>query len=322
MIRRRQPLNLDDNDNNQHNQDMIQLSTGQDMANRPVSRYLLEHGLTLQVSYAMLDHDFAMHQHNFSELVLITGGSAVHVIDGLDYPIRRGDVYVLHGDTAHGFCKTDQLELFNVMYDPAVLSVCRPDFKTMPGFQALFVLEPLYRRQHQFRHHLRLRPDQLSLPIDLLQAMRTEGDQQREGGEQAMLAYFQAMIAWLCRIYTLNTEGEAGRLFPLARAFARIEQDYLVPMSVREIAASIPMSTRHFMRIFRATYQTTPQAYIIRLRLEHARHRMQAGETSITAIAGKSGFSDSNYFSRQFRQHYGLSPRAYLRVLQSGPAGR
>ncbi|MDW7658951.1 MAG: helix-turn-helix transcriptional regulator, partial [Bacillota bacterium] len=60
----------------------------------------------------------------------------------------------------------------------------------------------------------------------------------------------------------------------------------------------------------------TPTDYIIRLRLEHARRLLQTGGICITAAAAESGFPDSNYFSRQFRRHYGMAPRDYLRFLQ------
>jgi AraC family L-rhamnose operon transcriptional activator RhaR/AraC family L-rhamnose operon regulatory protein RhaS len=284
---------------------------------RPLNRYLLEHSrLPLKISRAFLERDFAMHQHDFSELVIITGGSAIHTIDGVAYPIHRGDIYVLHGDTAHGFNQPDQLELFNIMYDPAIFTVLQPELRKMPGFQALFVLEPIYRRQDCFKHHLHLSPGQMALPLDLLHTMQMESDALQEGNEQALLSYFQAMVAFLCRVYSLEKPGQDCCFLPLARAFAQIEQNYLQPLSVSAIAAEIPMSLRHFIRIFRLTYQTTPTDYIIRLRLEHARRLLQAGGLCITEAAAESGFPDSNYFSRQFRRHYGMPPRDYLRFLQ------
>ena len=35
---------------------------------------------------------------------------------------------------------------------------------------------------------------------------------------------------------------------------------------------------------------------------------------SISEIAERTGFSDSNYFCRQFRKHYGLSPQQYRKT--------
>jgi len=33
------------------------------------------------------------HFHDFSELVLVTGGSSSQIVDGIEYPVAAGDVY-------------------------------------------------------------------------------------------------------------------------------------------------------------------------------------------------------------------------------------
>lgn len=296
---------------------MIRKIDESDYADRPLSRFLLDYNhLPLEISRAFLQQDFAVHQHDFSELVIITGGSAMHTIDGVDYPIHRGDVYVLNGDTAHGFSQPDQLELYNIMFEQTIFAVLRSEIKKMPGFQALFVLEPIYRRQDRFKNHLHLNVDQMALPLNLLQAMQTEYDAAQDGYEQAMLSYFQAMVAFLCRVFSQEGSGQDCSFLPVVRAFAMIEKNYLQQLCITDIAATVPMSVRHFVRMFRLIYQTSPIEYIIRLRLEHARRLLQSGSTCITRVAAESGFSDSNYFSRQFRRHYGMAPRDYLHYLQ------
>ena len=39
---------------------------------------------------------------DFSELVIVLSGTATHVVDGEEYPIRKGDVFVISNNTAHG----------------------------------------------------------------------------------------------------------------------------------------------------------------------------------------------------------------------------
>ncbi len=52
--------------------------------------------------------------------------------------------------------------------------------------------------------------------------------------------------------------------------------------------------------------------YILELRILKAISLLEAGGASIDAIAQSVGFSDSNYFSRYFKQFTGVSPRRYL----------
>ena len=57
-------------------------------------------------------------------------------------------------------------------------------------------------------------------------------------------------------------------------------------------------------------------AEMIRVRRLHAAHEQlgAAGPlTSIAEVAYASGFGDQAQFSRQFRQHYGLTPSDFVR---------
>ena len=53
----------------------------------------------------------------------------------------------------------------------------------------------------------------------------------------------------------------------------------------------------------------TPQRYLNRLRLMKARHLLRHSEASVTDIAYRCGFSDSNHFSTLFRREFNWSPR-------------
>ncbi|WP_429308939.1 helix-turn-helix domain-containing protein [Paenibacillus mucilaginosus] len=97
----------------------------------------------------------------------------------------------------------------------------------------------------------------------------------------------------------------------MAAAISYMEDQYLNSISLEEIAAESNISVRHLNRIFRSYYQTTPFAYLQRLRLEHACMMLKKTGLPITEISHESGFNDSNYFTRQFTKVYGQSPKAY-----------
>jgi AraC family L-rhamnose operon transcriptional activator RhaR/AraC family L-rhamnose operon regulatory protein RhaS len=54
--------------------------------------------------------------------------------------------------------------------------------------------------------------------------------------------------------------------------------------------------------------------------LNRAAALLRSGTESITDVAFQVGFTDSNYFTRQFRQVIGVSPRRYQR--QHAPGRR
>jgi AraC-like DNA-binding protein len=75
-----------------------------------------------------------------------------------------------------------------------------------------------------------------------------------------------------------------------------------------EIAAELNVSVRTVQNVF-AAMGTTPSGYILSRRLTRASELLIVNPgMSVTAIAFELGFSESGYFARCFRQHFGATP--------------
>ena len=85
-------------------------------------------------------------------------------------------------------------------------------------------------------------------------------------------------------------------------------------ISVGELAARTAMSERTFLRRFREATGVSPVDYLLRARIRRAMELLdrRAAKLSISEIASRCGFEDSNYFTRQFRRRTGKSPGEYL----------
>ena len=55
------------------------------------------------------EHDLTevLHYHDFAELVVVVKGSGVQHIEGTDYPVSAGDVFLLQGRQHHAFSKRE-----------------------------------------------------------------------------------------------------------------------------------------------------------------------------------------------------------------------
>ncbi|MEK4251304.1 helix-turn-helix transcriptional regulator [Paenibacillus sp. FSL W7-1287] len=93
-----------------------------------------------------------------------------------------------------------------------------------------------------------------------------------------------------------------------------MEDHYLEPITLEHIAHHSDISIRHLNRIFRKYYQTTPNFYLLHLRLEHACMLLKNTHLAITEVSYNSGFNDSNYFTRAFRKKYGMTPKIYRKA--------
>ena len=254
---------------------------------------------------------FEMHGHLFSELVVILNGSGKHVTEAESYPICRGDIFVLNGRTSHAFEDLSRLELCNVMYDPDRLIQPQPDLYADPGYRALFVLEPLYRKTYQFKGKLQLTGADLGVVTALLGALEREQDAHLPGYQSLLSAYFMQLVVLLSRYYSASPGRPTQAMLRLADALGYLEENYHRPLELTELAERANLSKNQFLRVFRKAFDTTPMDYLAKRRIQKARKLLETTPLSISEIAFDTGFMDSNYFSRRFRQETGKSPRDY-----------
>lgn len=83
-------------------------------------------------------------------------------------------------------------------------------------------------------------------------------------------------------------------------------------LSIREIADQSYVSEVYFRKLFKQIYGTSPQKYIIDLRIQNAVGLISTGYYSLKEVAFMSGYNDYKYFSVEFKKHKGVSPSEYL----------
>jgi transcriptional regulator GlxA family with amidase domain len=100
------------------------------------------------------------------------------------------------------------------------------------------------------------------------------------------------------------------------RAVSFIEANAAGDITVADIAAAAYVTTRAVQLAFRRHLDTTPLAYLRRVRLELAhedlRQAAPGGPVSVTAVAFRWGFASSSRFADQYRAAYGELPSTTL----------
>lgn len=81
-------------------------------------------------------------------------------------------------------------------------------------------------------------------------------------------------------------------------------------ITLNELAEKSGMSIPHLSAEFKRFYGDSPINYLIGLRLQQARYLLLDQQLQITEIARRVGYDDLFHFSKLFKKHFGLSPRA------------
>lgn len=103
----------------------------------------------------------------------------------------------------------------------------------------------------------------------------------------------------------------------VGRAVAFIESNPDRPMTVGDIARAAYVSPRAVQIAFRRHLDTTPMAYLRRVRLDRAHSDLAAATptdgTTVTAVAARWGFGSPSRFAADYRRAYGRAPQQTLR---------
>ncbi len=254
---------------------------------------------------------FGLHAHDFSEMVLITGGRGEHVTGKDRWDLRAGDVFVISGARPHDYLNMDDLRLINVMFDQSSLDYELLDLPSLPGYHALFLLEPVWRRRHAFESRLRLSPKDMGVAVGLVDQLESELVSRETGFGFLATACFMQLVGFLSRCYGRSQQPNSRALLRIAQTITHLETHFAEDVKLDTLVEMSGMSKRSFLRAFEAAVGCPPIAYTIQLRLARAAKLLKGSPQSVTEIAYAVGFNDSNYFARQFRKHYRLSPRTY-----------
>lgn len=259
------------------------------------------------VEHSSVNFDFVPHQHNFAEAVIILSGSADHLVADRRYPLKPGDTFVIKEGVAHGFQNVHDLQLINLMYDAKLLLQESYNLRTIPGFFPLFIAEPELRLLSDYPFMLSLGPKDRSYVTMMADFIADQLSEDNANHEPCIRASFLALLSFLAVRYEAHVS-QSPHAQCLAKAIHFIQLNADKPIRVADIAASAYLSSRQLERLFRQYHQCSPNEYLIRHRLWCAFSLLLQGDESIGSVAARCGFSDASYFSRAFKQYYGIRP--------------
>lgn len=240
---------------------------------------------------------FPEHYHDFHEIVIVEHGTGIHVFNGQPYTISGGTVCFVRDHDRHLYEHTDNLCLTNVLY------------RSPEGFQFLAGLNQLLPQEQDghYPSHWRVNQSTLGQVRQIIAQMEgMEGQADAHALANREILFMQLLV--LLRKSSLE-EGAGNNDARLNQLLAWLEDHYAEEVCWESVAGDFTLSLRTLHRQLKQHTGLTPQRYLNRLRLIKARHLLRHSDASVTDIAYRCGFGDSNHFSTLFRREFDWSPR-------------
>ena len=85
-------------------------------------------------------------------------------------------------------------------------------------------------------------------------------------------------------------------------------------ISVETMAEKLGMSRVHLYKKLTAITDLTPSEFIRQIRLRHAEQLLSKSQLTVAEVAYKVGFNNPRYFSKYFKEMYGVMPSEYKKT--------
>lgn len=254
-------------------------------------------------------HRIDWHWHHELEFVFVTEGAARCLVGTNKIELHRGCGIFINSGILHRFEAECSTFIPNIVFSPTLLApeksliyekYVSPLINASVPYQ---IFDPQIMWQNQV----------LQVLLQIFTLQETE--------ENNELRTIQLLLQiWDLLYRYLDAASGFFDLHRLNHKQARLQtmmqyihDHYMKEITLEMIADSASISKSGALHIFQSGIHTSPVAYLIQYRLAQAAELLYATQKSVSAIAEETGFTNSGYFCRKFRQYYHMTPNEYRR---------
>lgn len=239
----------------------------------------------------------ALHGHYHFLLIYITDGRGVQTLNGKEIPFSEGDMFLLspadfHKNTVESGSTYDY---YGVKFPFELLN------KRLSGLFEISKLPISVTIPEKSRGSVK----------DIFERLIEESA--NGGARIAGKIYLQNMVEELIifALRELPRERLENNSEFLNRSLGYLYSHFFENITVNDVAEHIGYTANYFNFKFKEEIGIPLGEYLRNLRLTYSENLLKSSEMSVTEIALESGFGNLSYFSRAFKDRYGISPKEY-----------
>lgn len=244
------------------------------------------------------------HVHPYYELYYLISGKRRIFLDHTIYVVNKGDIVAIEKGALHRttyladktheriiICFTDEYikPLFEEFGRDTVLRFLQHPHMTIPASRREYVDNLMQKMEYEFRM-----PDAFS--------------------KRLLKNHLYELLIFLnrCQEFQYSTMEELDAVDEVIQEVAKyICMNYNTQITLTDAARQANMSAAYFSRKFKKTTGFGFKEYLSNVRLKEAATLLLETNASITEIALRCGYNDSNYFGDVFKKMKGMSPHQY-----------
>ena len=242
------------------------------------------------------------HAHDFLELYYFLDGSVTYYIEDQVYDLCPGDLLIIPAGKMHRPVIANE----HAAYERMVLWITPQYLQSIDSPAG--DLQKNLQKVGEHGYCVPFRGDETVFVTALLKKLLY---MQKNDTDPKFCAGAVELYLWtIFRSYGVIDTTHRNETQVIPQVIRYITEHFSEPLTLEDIAAEFFVSKSYLNRHFKAYTTSTVYAYIMALRLTHARRMLREGIPAVEA-GRECGFSDYSTFYKAFKTQTGLSPQQF-----------
>ncbi|WP_417077460.1 AraC family transcriptional regulator [Hominenteromicrobium sp.] len=242
------------------------------------------------------------HAHDFLELYYFLDGSVTYYIEDQVYDLCPGDLLIIPAGKMHRPVIANE----HAAYERMVLWTTPQYLQSIDSPAG--DLQKNLQKVGEHGYCVPFRGDETVFVTALLKKLLY---MQKNDTDPKFCAGAVELYLWtIFRSYGVIDTTHRNETQVIPQVIRYITEHFSEPLTLEDIAAEFFVSKSYLNRHFKAYTNSTVYAYIMALRLTHARRMLREGIPAVEA-GRECGFSDYSTFYKAFKTQTGLSPQQF-----------
>ncbi|NIF05144.1 AraC family transcriptional regulator [Chryseobacterium sp. Tr-659] len=257
--------------------------------------------------------DIEYHNHNFYELIIIENGKGSHHLNGITFPYKKGDVFLLRPSDAHEFSIKNKTRFIYIKFtDQYIWEHFLMDKKNELKKVIQLIMED---QSFIYESAIKNKTDRKHL-LQLSRILLHEFGQKNNYNKEITANLFSGIITILVRNTMSNhtiKEKISKQLSKIERILYYININVLDPdkMRIENLAKEFLLSPNYISIYVKKQTGYSIQQHIIQFKIKTAEKRLLQSNDNINEIADKLGFNDASHFNKIFKTYKQISPSEF-----------
>lgn len=253
------------------------------------------------------------HTHDFIEIVYIADGTGTHVINGVSYSVKKGDLLFINYKKTHSVIPDETgIAFYNLMLHPELFGENFVNSENAFELLSLTAFEDFASSVDRDNPFVPLDSANMSKTDTLFEMLYDEYRSSRQGRNTMLNSIVMVLLLFIFRAMSKGISRDNKVFGSVADdILSYIESHCHEKLTLQDLAERCFYTPTYFSRLFKETYSMTLTDYITKARIDKSLELLKNSQFSVDEICYQVGFSDKTRFYKHFRELVGDTPAEY-----------